>query len=296
MLTWPVVAARILANPASNVFQKQLARDRVRPLLVVAATHALLALPSVALLALVGVSPIRGGFALPMTAAAALAVVGNATLVRALEAGDLSVLGPINAFKALLSTALGIVILGEHPGARGVAGMCLIVAGSYFMVERSADQSRRAAMSGFAGDRAVQLRLAALVLSATEAVFLKRAIAEASPAMVFAAWSILGGAIAAALAAWDAREDVGRALRECRPHRSTLLWLAFTTGVMQGATLLTFNAMQVGYALALFQLSGLLSVFLGYRYFRERNIGRRLTGAAFMVAGAALIVAFGRGT
>jgi drug/metabolite transporter (DMT)-like permease len=47
--------------------------------------------------------------------------------------------------------------------------------------------------------------------------------------------------------------------------------------------------MQVGYSLALFQLSTLISVFLGYHYFQEQNIGRRLFGSGVMIAGAVLI-------
>jgi drug/metabolite transporter (DMT)-like permease len=68
------------------------------------------------------------------------------------------------------------------------------------------------------------------------------------------------------------------------------LWLALTTGIMQLATLFTFGRLQVGPSLALFQLSALISVFLGYRYFQEQHIRRRLLGAAVMVAGAGMIV------
>ena len=64
---------------------------------------------------------------------------------------------------------------------------------------------------------------------------------------------------------------------------------------MQFATLFTFTQLQVGYSLALFQLSTLLSVFFGYRYFHERNIQKRLLGSLIMVGGAVLIVVFGRG-
>ena len=62
-----------------------------------------------------------------------------------------------------------------------------------------------------------------------------------------------------------------------------------TTGIMQLTTLYTFGRLQVGPSLALFQLSALISVFLGYRYFQEQHIRRRLLGAAVMVAGAAMI-------
>lgn len=59
---------------------------------------------------------------------------------------------------------------------------------------------------------------------------------------------------------------------------------------MQLTTLFTFGKLQVGYSLALFQLSSLISVFLGYRYFQESNIRKRLAGSCIMIAGAALII------
>ena len=74
----------------------------------------------------------------------------------------------------------------------------------------------------------------------------------------------------------------------------TYLGLAVTTGLIQATTLVTFGALQVGYSLALFQLSTLVTVYLGHRYFAEGNIRRRLLGSLIMVTGAVLIVTLGR--
>jgi drug/metabolite transporter (DMT)-like permease len=76
-------------------------------------------------------------------------------------------------------------------------------------------------------------------------------------------------------------------------HKRTYAWLAVTTGLMQLSTLLTFGKMQVGYSLALFQTSTILSVFLGYKFFQETNIVRRLCGSLIMVVGAGCIIVFG---
>ena len=62
---------------------------------------------------------------------------------------------------------------------------------------------------------------------------------------------------------------------------------------MQGLTIVVFQAMHVGYALALFQLSSLLSVYLGHRLFGEVGLWRRLLAASIMFVGAALIVLAG---
>jgi drug/metabolite transporter (DMT)-like permease len=70
----------------------------------------------------------------------------------------------------------------------------------------------------------------------------------------------------------------------------TAAWLAGCTGIMQLCTIIVLGGFQVGYALALFQTSSLLSVFLGHHVFKEKNILERLTGSVVMVAGAILIV------
>ena len=71
-------------------------------------------------------------------------------------------------------------------------GVFLILAGSYFVVDRVPGQPHRNAFGLFFRDRGIQLHLAALIFSATEAVFLKRAILHATPLTTFLFWSILG--------------------------------------------------------------------------------------------------------
>jgi drug/metabolite transporter (DMT)-like permease len=304
MLTGLFVISRVVSNPLSNVFQKQLAQRGANPIFIIAATHALLTLVALPIVVSIRcfdfdgfnldrVNP-DGAFWINIAICTLLAVAGNALLVAALKLTDLSVLGPVNSYKAVVSLVLGVFLLGEIPSASGAIGVFLIVAGSYFVVDRAPGQPHQNAFVLFFRDRGIQLRLAALICSATEAVFLKRAILHATPLTTFLFWSILGLPIAAAAVAFLPRGTPGRELQRLKQQGRTYVWLALTTGLMQATTLLTFGKLQLGYSLALFQLSTVISVFLGYRYFAERNIGRRLIGSLIMVAGAALIVAFGR--
>src|ERR1035437_3577516 len=252
MLTALFVVARIVANPVSNVFQKQLTQRSANPLFIIGATDALLALAVLPLFFL-GAVPLAlaPGFWTNMVICASLAVASNVLLVYALQSADLSVLGPINAYKSVLSLVLGVFLLV----ARGI-----------------------------------QFRFAALAVSATEAIFLKKALLLSSPLTTFVFWSILGVPIAAAAMALLHRKRLGTEMALFRLHWPTYAWLAVTTGIMQLTSLLTFEKLQVGYSLALFQLSTLISVFLGYRYFQEGQIRKRLLGSAIMAAGAVLIV------
>ena len=294
MLTSLFVLARIVANPVSNVFQKQLTQRSADPLFIICATHAFLTLACVPLLPGVLRSDLDGAFWASIGIAALLAVSGNVLLVHALRSGDLSVLGPINAYKSVVGLVLGIFLIGEVPTLVGVAGIILIVGGSYVVVDRNAAEPRRNAFRQFFREPGIRFRFAALGLSATEAVYLKKALLLSSPLTTFVLWSILGLPIAAGAVALLRREKAGDELRLLRLNMRTYLWLAFTTGLMQLTTLVTFGKLQVGYSLALFQLSTLLSVLLGHRYFQERQVRKRLVGSLIMVTGAVLIVVSGR--
>ncbi|MFL5617481.1 MAG: EamA family transporter [Gemmatimonadaceae bacterium] len=293
MFTAFVVALRIVANPLANVFQKRLVQGAIHPLVVIGMTHALLTVLVLPFLTRVAWQTLAPAFWANMALCAVLAVAGNVLLVAALGLSDLSLLGPINAYKTVLSLALATVLLGEVPSAFGMLGVLLIVLGSVLVVDRAPGQQRAVAVARMFGGRGVQLRLAALVCSATEAVFLKRAQMYGSPSTTFLAWVFLGVLPAAFAAVLLIRRDLGPQLRRLRREWPSYGALAVTTGAMQLATLLVFRVMPVGYALALFQLSAVLSVLLGAHYFAERDIGRRLAGSAVMVVGAALIVTLG---
>src|SRR6185436_1592038 len=155
MLIAVFVAARIVANPISNALQKRLTQHTANPIFIIAVTHALLT-PAVLPVALSGDALRLGGeFWFNITLCASLAVASNVLLVFALRTSDLSVLGPINAYKSVVSLALGIFLIGELPAPLGLAGVLLIVAGSYFVVDRDAGKSRHLAVAQFLGERGV---------------------------------------------------------------------------------------------------------------------------------------------
>lgn len=285
---WPCIGIRIVANPVSNVYQKLLTRDGANPLMVVCVTHALLSLAC--LPAVYWTPPThRADFWSNMVIGALLNVAGNALLVQAMKLSDLSVLGPINAYKSVVSLLPAVILLGEIPAPAALAGIALILAGSYGLADRT--EARVGGWTGLWRDRGVRCRLAALVFNAVEAVFLKRALLIGSPLPTFVVWTVLGFAASLPLAALL----LGRAEWRRQPGlvRGSLVYyssLSVTTGLMQLCTIVVLGGLQVGYALALFQVSALISVLLGRQVFGESHFVKRLIGSAVMAAGAALIV------
>jgi drug/metabolite transporter (DMT)-like permease len=289
MMIWLCVLVRVVANPCSNVFQKVLTRNAAAPLFIICVTHGLLSL-ACGPLVLLFPPPASTDFWLNSSACAALAVAGNVLLVRAVKLSDLSVLGPINAYKPVVSLVPGLIMLHEVPGLTGLGGIALVVAGSYGLVDRDGAATGEGAWSRLLQDRGVQYRAGALVLTATEAVFLKRALLASSWLTAFAVWSVLGFAVSLAAVGMLPGGGLRHEWGVLRGSKRAYLSLFVTTGLMQLCTLATLEWLHVGSALALFQTSAVLSVVLGYRVFRERHFRRRLIGSAVMVAGAALVV------
>lgn len=289
-LLWFAIGLRVLANPCSNALQKVLAKRGLQPLLVIGFAH--LGLSVLVLPWILGQRlPLGTGLWLNLGISAALATLANVLIVHAVSESDLSLVGPINSYKPVVSLLPGLVLLGEIPSLAGLAGIGLVVAGSGLLTQHPQPGAARPPFFKLFLNRGVQLRIAALIPSAVEAVFLKRALAASNPATVFAWWVVL------CLLAVIVTLTVTRRWREVVDHgdrlrasAGALVTLMATTGLMQFCTVVTLATLQVGYSLALFQTSTVISVIMGRTVFNEPQFGRRLLGSIIMTGGAAVIV------
>jgi drug/metabolite transporter (DMT)-like permease len=290
MILWMCIAVRIVANPFSNVLQKILTHKGASPLFIIGATHGLLALACLPIL-LVDEANITGEFLGYMLICTFLTISGNVLIVEAVKRSDLSVLGPINSYKPVISLIPAIIWLNEIPSLQALSGIALIVIGSYFLMQTEVNSSRPNLFLRFFSDRGIQYRFAALVLSALEAVVLKKAILVSTPLLTFACWSIFGfGTSILAMLLLFNRALVRDELSLFWGNKLNYFLLFITTGLMQLCTTFTFVGFPVGSALALFQISTIIAVVLGWRVFQEREFAKRLISSIVMVLGAVLII------
>jgi drug/metabolite transporter (DMT)-like permease len=288
MLTWLAVGLRIFSNPLVNVFQKQLANHDAAPLFINFITYLLLAIISVIYAIHVDWTAFTPEFWAYALAVGLLGALGNGFLIKALQQGDLSVLGPVNAYKAVVSLVAGIFLLGEKPGAWGATGIMLIVLGSYFVLHTAKE---RFSWNIFKRTD-IQYRLLAMMFTAVEAVLIKKVIIYSSPEISFVTWCWFGALFAFIILFYQKALVLHKQLRLAGLHVIKYIFLVGCIGLMQLTTNYAFEHMPVAYALALFQLSALVSVLLGYRFFKEQEILKKLVGATIMVAGSALIILF----
>lgn len=279
---------RILSNPAANVFQKQLTAKGIHPLAVNFYTYLLLSVACIVVAVKINWAALPQPFWMYSALVGLFGALGNGLLVKALQKGDLSVLGPINAYKPVVSIIFAIFLLQELPGLPGLVGVALIIAGSYFVLDTAEEKfSFRLLLNG-----AIQLRIGAMVLTAIEAVFIKVVIQYSDSITAFINWCWFGALFSLPLLFTYKHNSAPKHFNLNLTNLSKLALVVVCIGAMQFTTNYTLAHMDVGYALALFQLSAIVSVLLGYRIFREQDLRKKLVGAAIMVVGSAVILLF----
>lgn len=271
---------RIFSNSFSNVFQKKLTKSGEAATCINCINYILMSLISIPLLLLVNFSLITPEFWLYAIAGGITGAIGNCFMILALKQGELSVLGPINSYKAIVGMIFGIFLLHEYPNIYGLLGIGLIIIGSYFILESPKALLRKD----------IQYRIYALIFTAIEAVFIKKVIILSSIASSFIISSFLG-AIFSYL--------IMRILENEKLHiptkKNSIMYISTTLcfAIMTFTTAYVFKYMNVGYALSLFQLSIILNVILGYKLFNEKKLIKKLLGSLIILIGSAAILIFG---
>ena len=127
------IFGRLIFSLGSNIYQKKLSQQGLHPLFIVAATYFVLSVFAAPLLSVIEISQLSNAFWLNAFLASLFDVGGWMFLVMSLSKTELSVFGPLNAYKVVASMLLAIVFLNEIPSRQGLIGVLVIIAGSYFL-------------------------------------------------------------------------------------------------------------------------------------------------------------------
>ena len=280
------VILRIFSNPLGNVFQKQLTAKGIHPLFVNFLTYFLLSALSLIIALFISRPVLPSQFWIYSVLGGIAGATGNGFLVKALQSGELSILGPINSYKSVVAIIGGIILLGEVPDIRGLLGIGLIISGSYFVLDTTPERFSLTLLKR----KDIQYRIWAMILTAVEAIFVKKVILASSVTIAFISWCCFG-AVFSFILFLVYRLDLKKETKQInRSSIGKIALLIACIGTMQFTTSYTFEHMDVGYALSLFQLSIIVSVFFGYRFFKEPDIREKLIGSTIMIIGSVIII------
>jgi len=280
------VVVRIISNPFSNVLQKKLTLRDQHPLFVNFLSYFILSVCCLFLLAdsnLQSLSAVFWGYSILSGITGAF---GNAFIIKALEKGELSVLGPINAYKSVVGLIFAFLLIGELPNAWGFIGIILIISGSYFVLKPENEKFSWAVLK----TPAVKFRFAALVLTGIQAVFDKKIIQSSNLEMAFVSWCVFGAIFSFVICRIYPIKIRHQISLITLPILGRYLALCSSVALMVASTNYSFKYIPVAEALALFQISILVSVLLGYKIFQEQGLLKKLAGSVIMIIGSLCIL------
>ena len=284
-----VVFGRLVFSSFANVFQKKLANDGLHPFFIVMASYLVLAIICLPLLWTFNPLTLSQPFWINIFFAALLDMAGTLFLVMSLSKTDLSVFGPLNAYKVVISMLLAMIFIGEIPNTQGFIGVGIIVLGSYFLfppndkaVHRSAFQLLR--------QRGVQYRFLSILLFSIGTLPLKNAVIEGDAISTTVFWCLIGFPLAIIAHTVFLKDNFNKDFAQSKEHVYSFLYLGILIFLMQYMTMIVFSKLLIAYSLALFQLGMVLQVFLGYKIFNEKHIVRRLAASLVMIVGSLLVL------
>ena len=262
---------RIFSNSFLNVFQKILTNKGESPSIINFYTY--LGLSIIAYL--ICPNPIFSPeILLNFFIMGFLGAIGNYFIIKALSTGELSSVAPINAYKPIIALFLGFFILKEIPQIEAIIGIILIILGTVIL-----------AKSKLIGSKATLYRVLALIFSGSEAIFIKKIIILSDIPSSFLYWAFASFLFTLIFALTS-----GHKVKIAKENLKYQLYLIVSVTLMQYSTNFVFSKMNVAYALALFQLSTLISIFLGVNIFKETEFLRKIIASIIMLIGAIVII------
>ncbi|MGR8940114.1 MAG: EamA family transporter [Gammaproteobacteria bacterium] len=283
------VFGRLFLSSVSNVFQKQLSHHGLHPFYIVATTYAVLSILSLPFFFNAAFSHLSPSFWLNVFLASLFDVGGWMFMVMSLSKTDLSVFGPLNAYKVVISMLLALVFLGEIPTAQGFFGVMVIVAGSFLLLPPS-NGAAHIRVGALLQDRGVQARFLSILLFSIGTLFLKGSLEHSAPLETLIFWSWFGLPMILLANAQLKTERLTESVKKSQAHVVSMTAVGVTVFVMQYLTLVLMSRMLIAYSLALFQLGMVIQVVLGHRIFNEPHLVRRLVASLVMVAGSVVVL------
>lgn len=275
----PLAVATAALFAMSGSYAKALSRNAH----VYVVTWAMMSASLPVLLALVGVRgvpEIGPGFLKAALISVGLNMVAVTIQVKALSISPLSLTVPFLAFTPLFMLVTSAFILHEAPDAKGLLGILLIVSGAYSINLDKLAGGVLAPFKAIVSEPGSRLMLLVSLLWSVTAAYDKVAVVESSPLFYATFFATAFGLLYAPLLAFGLRRTNLAGSLSLR-----LLLLGAIAAAMILCQLTAIELTVASYVIAIKRAGMVLSVVLGYFFFKERKLRIRLVGAALMTAG-----------
>ena len=201
-----------------------------------------------------------------------LGALGNYFIIKALSIGEVSSLAPINSYKPIVALIFGMFFLKEYPTLYELFGIFLIILGTFMLT-----------FNNYIHKKSLYFRFLALLFSGSEAILIKKVILLTDISSTFFYWAI-SGLIFSFI--FINKNIIILSANNIKYQLSLIILIA----IMQYSTNYAFLKMNTAHALAIFQLSTILSVCLGVNIFKEKDFFKKIVASLIMIFGAIILI------
>jgi drug/metabolite transporter (DMT)-like permease len=217
-----------------------------------------------------------------------LELVATLLYMRAIRSSPLSLTLPYLAFTPVVTAVIGLVLLGERPSVRGLAGILMVAAGAYMLNLQHA-QGRIGAwlapLRAIWRETGSRLMLGVAAIYGLTSVMGKAALRYVPPRTFGAFYFLVLGVTTAAVLAARRPRSLRVLWRRPGPH----LLVGALLGIMVVTHFLAIERVEAAYMIAVKRTSLLFGILYGALLFGERRLAQNLLAGALMVAGVTLI-------
>ena len=184
---------------------------------------------------------------------------------------------------------LAFFLLNEVPNLQGLAGIIIIILGSFFLAPPKQPKNTQHRLIQLFTNKGVQYRFLSILLFSIGTLPLKNAVLSGQALATTVFWCLLGLPLACLSYRLFTTEKIS-IVKQYKSAQSHIMMLSLLMFLMQYTTMIVLSQALIAYSLALFQLSMVLQVFLGYRIFKEQHIRRRLFSCLIMIFGSLMVL------
>jgi drug/metabolite transporter (DMT)-like permease len=227
------------------------------------------------------------GLPLVVLGATLSGMVATQLNLEALKREDLSYTAPLNAFVPVFTLGIAILFLGESPPGLGLLGIGAVVAGAYIVSIQPGRIHWYDPLKRLLTSAGAQLSLGVAFCYAINTVLMKVISNDGYNAFVILYVTTLVGWVLMLHVPLSRRAEL-KAIG--RSDRLAVLGGGLSSLASGLFHILALASTFTSYATSVRRLDAVISVLLGWRYLKEKNIRLKLIGSIIMTVGAVVMV------
>lgn len=215
-----------------------------------------------------------------------LNVIAAILFMKALKHSDLSLTIPMITFTPLFLLATSPLMIGEWPKPLGLAGVLLVVLGSYVLNIKERHAGFFAPFKALVREKGPRLMLIVAFIWSITSNFDKIGVKNSSPLFWVLAMNVYMALVLLPIVLYKSRQGVKVVVANWK----SLLPVGLFNATAQIFQMTAVSLTLVAYVISVKRTSVIFGVIFGALLFKEKGLKERLVGAAIMVAGVALIM------